>query len=219
MGRRYRVLPPILTPPVLTIITANPGRPKTLGYAGSEEFIRLQFEEYLLALLSAVKYRQYVGQHKDDPKALLSPENAHHSDPAGEFNADWVDAWMHTENFRLFQKCTDTHLFDIVEPVHPCTGGLSIEDVQRRLAQQVAELHLDERLNSGREAMAKHLATGQKKVSSALNSLWADIEEMREAQRKKAEEQRVAAAAAGSSSPPASPNQRTTGAGRCEYNL
>jgi len=48
----------------------NPSRPTTHGYAGSEEFLRLQFEEYLLALLSCVKYRQYA----QDPsnKALLS---------------------------------------------------------------------------------------------------------------------------------------------------
>ncbi|KAF7559060.1 hypothetical protein G7046_g5096 [Stylonectria norvegica] len=34
---------------------ANPNRPKTLKYVGSEEFIRLQFEEYILALISSVK--------------------------------------------------------------------------------------------------------------------------------------------------------------------
>jgi hypothetical protein len=161
----------------------NPGRPNTLGYAGSEEFIRLQFEEYLLALLSAVKYRLYVEKHKDDPKALL---NEVEGDPANEFGADWVRAWMATENFRVFNKFTDSHIFDIVEPHHPCTGGLTIEDVQRRLAAQVAELHLDERFNSGREALGKHLATGQARVSEAFNNLWADIEKKREEQRRRA---------------------------------
>ncbi|KAI5283596.1 late secretory pathway protein avl9, partial [Ascosphaera aggregata] len=33
---------------------AHPEQPKTHGYLGSEEFIRLQFEEYLLALLSSM---------------------------------------------------------------------------------------------------------------------------------------------------------------------
>lgn len=67
--------------------------------------------------------------------------------------------------------------------------------------------------------MAKHLATGQKKVSSALNNLWADIEEMREAQRKRAEEQRVANAAVGveGKETPASPGQRRDVSGRCEW--
>ncbi|KAI9829340.1 MAG: hypothetical protein M1819_006403 [Sarea resinae] len=162
----------------------NPGRPKTMGYVGSEEFIRLQFEEYLLALVSSVKYHIYVEKHQDDPKALLSGIG----NPANDFGTDWVDAWMKTENFRIFNKFTDSHVFDIVEPRHPCAGGLTMEDVQRRLAQQVSELHLDERFNSGREVLGKHLATGQKKVSTAFNALWADMEAMREAQRQRAEE-------------------------------
>ena len=170
-----------------------------MGYAGSEEFIRLQFEEYLLALLSAVKYRQFVDKHKDDPKALLSEVEG---DPAAEFGNDWIDSWMRTENYRLFNTFTDSHLFDIVEPRHPCAGGLTIEDVQRRLAQQVSELHLDERWQSGREVLSRNFAEGQKKVSSAFNNLWADIEVMREAQRKRHEEQKAAAATGTASSPP-----------------
>ncbi len=74
--------------------------------------------------------------------------------------------------------------------------------------RQVAELHLDERFNTGREVLGKHLATSQKKVSSAFNNLWADIEERREAQRKRQEEYK-AAVAAGTIAPNA--------AGRCEY--
>jgi hypothetical protein len=34
---------------------SNPSRPKDHGFPGSEEFIRMQFEEYLLAMLSSVK--------------------------------------------------------------------------------------------------------------------------------------------------------------------
>ncbi|KAL9077944.1 MAG: hypothetical protein Q9157_003126 [Trypethelium eluteriae] len=180
---------------------ADPTRPKQMGYAGSEEFIRLQFEEYLLALLSSVKYRQFVKKHRDDSKALLSEVEG---DPVSEFGNDWIDAWLQTENYRLFNKYTDSHLFDIVEPRHPCAGGLTIEDVQRRLAQQVAELHLDERWQTGREALSRNFAEGSKKVSSAFNNLWADIEVMREAQRKRNEEQKLAAATTNTTSPPPS---------------
>jgi hypothetical protein len=65
----------------------------------------------------------------------------------------------------------------------------------------VSELHLDERFNTGKEALGKHLATGQKKVSSAFNHLWADIEAMREAQRQRQEEQRAASSASPSGTP------------------
>ena len=53
-------------------------------------------------------------------------------------------------------------------------------------------MHLDERLNQSREAIGKQLAVGQKKVSSAFNNLWAEMEAMREAQRKRQEESRLA---------------------------
>lgn len=110
---------------------SNPSRPKDHGYAGSEEFIRMQFEEYLLAMLSAVKYKVYMEKNKEKETFISDFEG----DPASEFSNDFVDAWMHTENFRVFHKITDSHLFDITDPKHPCSGGLTIEDVQRRLAQ------------------------------------------------------------------------------------
>lgn len=176
----------------------NPSRPKDMGYAGSEEFIRLQFEEYLLALVSAVKYKQFVSKHKDDSKALLSEVEG---DPSAEYSNEFINSWAVTENYALFNRSTDSHLFDIVEPRHPCAGGLTIEDVQRRLAQQVQELHLDERWRGSKEVLGTHLATGQQRVSSAVNKLWGDIEAFREAQRKRAEEQKAAAAAASASFP------------------
>ncbi|KAH0551250.1 hypothetical protein GP486_007452, partial [Trichoglossum hirsutum] len=172
---------------------ANPSQPKTMGYVGSEEFIRLQFEEYMLSMISSVKYHIYSEAHPDEPRSLLPNIDG---DPSNDFGADWVDAWMRTDNFKIFHNYTDSHLFDIVEPRHPCAGGLTIEDVQRRLAQQVSELHLDERFNTGKEVLGKHLATGQKKVSSAFNSLWADIEAMREAQRQRQGVQKTATASA-----------------------
>ncbi|KAF2621880.1 hypothetical protein BU25DRAFT_482128 [Macroventuria anomochaeta] len=172
---------------------SDPARPKDHGYTGSEEFIRMQFEEYLLAMLSSVKYKLYMEKHPSHEP--LMPEV--HGDPASEFSNDWVHAWIQTENFRIWNKFTDSHLFDIVDPKHPCSGGLSIEDVQRRLAavahRQVAELHLDERLEKSREVIGKNVAAGQAKVSTAYNKLWADMEAMRKAQKQRQEEQRAAA--------------------------
>jgi hypothetical protein len=176
---------------------ADPSRPKTHGYAGSEEFIRLQFEEYLFAFLSAEKYHQYLAkQTTPDPKALLADVEG---DPSIEFYTPFRDAWQQTENYKLWQRLTDLHLFDIVEPRHPCAGGLTIEDVQRRLAAQVAELHLDERFNQTREVVNERIAAGRSQVTSAFNKVWADIEVMREAQRKRSEEARAAAESEGGS--------------------
>ncbi|EER36422.1 conserved hypothetical protein [Histoplasma capsulatum H143] len=161
---------------------AQPERPNTHGYLGSEEFIRLQFEEYLLALLSCEKlhHEMHCGS------GTLSPGLDIEGDPVSEFGTHFLERWRTTPNYALFHRLTsDSHLFSIVEPRHPCAGGLGIHDIQRRLAQQIAELHLDERVREGREALNKHLATGQKRVNFAFNSFWADIN-----QRKKNEQQR-----------------------------
>jgi hypothetical protein len=192
----------------------NPGRPKTLGYAGSEEFIRLQFEEYLLALLAAVKYHIYITTKKDNAKqSILDIEG----DPTTEFGPEWIKAWMETENFRLFNKFTDSHIFDIVDPKHPCSGGLTMEDVQRRFAQQVADLNLDERIQNSREVIGKHLATGQQKVSTAFNDLWAGIEAMREVQRLKAAEQQANEASQGGATKKSTMDGEVASK-KCEFN-
>jgi len=177
----------------------NPSRPRDMGYTGSEEFIRLQFEEYLLALLASVKYHDYAFTHKENTKALLTEVDG---DPSSEYGNDFISAWQKTENYKLFSQKTDSHLFDVIEPRHPCAGGLTIEDVQRRLAQQVTELHLDERWRGGREVLGKHLAEGQQRLSGAVGNIWADIETFREAQRKKAEENKATQAQAGSAAAP-----------------
>ncbi|KAF7597615.1 late secretory pathway protein avl9 [Aspergillus hancockii] len=172
---------------------AHPEQPKTHGYMGSEEFIRLQFEEYLLALLSCMKYHEELDSFTaGDPgrrsRNQLEAFNIE-GDPALEFNAEFLELWQNTSNYALFKRLTsDALLFSIVEPRHPCAGGLTIDDVQRRLSQQVADLHLDERVRESREALNRHISTSQKKVSAAFNNFWSDIESMREAQRKKNEE-------------------------------
>ncbi|KAH9221335.1 transport protein Avl9-domain-containing protein [Leptodontidium sp. 2 PMI_412] len=166
---------------------ANPGRPKTMGYVGSEEFIRLQFEEYLLSLISAVKCHNYLQHHANNPKAMLPQVEG---DPAHDFGIDWIEAWSRSENYRIWDRYTDSHLFDIVEPKHPCAGGLTIEDVQRRMMEQVKEYKLDERFATGKEVLGRNLQAGREKASTAFNKLYADIEARREAQRKKYDEQR-----------------------------
>jgi Transport protein Avl9 len=168
---------------------ANPNRPNTMGYAGSEEFIRLQFEEYLLAMLSSVSYHNHSCFPRTAAPSQSSSTHTPDEDPSLEFNSEFIHAWKQTSNYALFTRLTSgSSLFDIIEPKHPTAGGLSVEDVQRRLAQQVAELHLDERMREGRETLGKHLAIGKERFGQFSNKLWADVEALREAQRKRASE-------------------------------
>lgn len=167
---------------------SNPSRPKTMGYRGSEEFIRLQFEEYLLSLIASVKYHNCLEAPGNKGRVIL-PEIA--GDPAVDYGLDWVEAWSRTENYRLWNAHTDSELFNIVEPQHPTAGSLTIEDVQRQFAERVQELHLDERFAQGKEVLGRNLAAGREKAASFFNKLYADMEAMRDAQRRRAEEAKV----------------------------
>ncbi|CAK7275227.1 hypothetical protein SEPCBS57363_006573 [Sporothrix epigloea] len=172
---------------------ANPGRPKTMGYVGSEEFIRLQFEEYLLSLLSAVKYHNYITIVNARTGRVPVPPLPHiEGDPSNDFGAEFVGSWSRTENYKLWNANTDSHIFEFVEPKHPCAGGLSIDDVQRRITQQVQDFHLDERFAQGKEVFGRNIAAGREKASTLFNKFYADVEALREAQRKRAEEARQA---------------------------
>lgn len=165
--------------------SSNPERPSTMGYVGSEEFIRLQFEEYLLSLISSVKCHNYMQANANNPSVMLPQIDG---DPTNDFGTEWIEAWTRTENYRMWDKNTDSHLFDIVEPKHPCAGGLTIDDVQRRLAQQVKELGLDERFAVGKEVLGRNLGAAKDRASVVFNKLYTDVEALRESQRWKAEE-------------------------------
>jgi Transport protein Avl9 len=179
---------------------ANPGRPKTMGYVGSEEFIRLQFEEYLLSMISSVKCHNYLIQNSNNPRIMLPQVDG---DPSADFGTDWIEAWTRTENYRIWQSKTDSQLFDIVEPKHPCAGGLTIDDVQRRIAQQVQDFHLDERFAVGKEVLGRNIAAGREKASTVFNKLYADMEALRESQRRRQEEQKALAERNGGTTPAA----------------
>ncbi|KAK7218809.1 hypothetical protein V2G26_006812 [Clonostachys chloroleuca] len=160
---------------------ANPSRPKTMQYAGSEEFIRSQFEAYILGLISSVKYHNYLVQHPDS-------HQPGEPDPAVDYGLDWVEAWSRTENYRMWDTNTDTNVFAVSEPRHPCAGGLNIEDVQRRMAEQIKDLHLDERFAQAGDLLGRNLALGRDKASTIFTKLYNDVEQLREAQRRRPDE-------------------------------
>lgn len=167
---------------------SDPTRPKDLGFSGSEEMIRTQFEEYLLALLSSVALHDFMVCRPEQLKTWLAEVQ---SDPTSDFGDEFVLQWHKSENYAQFKRTTDDHIFDVIEARHPCAGGLTVEDVQRLVTQQVQDMHLDEKWRDGKEVLGKGLAEGSKRVTGAINSLRTDIESMREAQRKRAEEQKA----------------------------
>lgn len=156
---------------------ANPSRPTNYGYIGSEDFIRFQFEEYLLALISATKYHLYLHNVLSSRRELTAFAEFE-GDPSVDFGEMWLEMWKKTANHQLWQRNTDSHLFDIVDPRHPTAGSLSLDDINRRVAKQI-----EERFNNGKEVLSRHLTTGKKHVSEALSKAWADFDAYRAMQQ------------------------------------
>lgn len=162
----------------------NPSRPKNHGYAGSEDAIRLQFEEYILSLLSSAAYQTYHDtlQENNISTAVGNVDTyPHPDDTAADFNPEFLAMWRTTNNFALFRRLTDSNrIFDIIEPRHPTAGAFNVEDVQRRFQQGVADLHLDERVRESREQLGKTFASGRDKVGAGVARFWAEVEKAKE---------------------------------------
>lgn len=180
---------------------ANPSRPKTMQYVGSEEFIRSQFEAYILGLIASVKFHNFLVAQGENSRSIYTTSE---EDPAIDFGLDWIDAWKRTENYRMWDSNTDSNLFAVSEPKHPSAGGLTMDDVQRRISEQVKDLHIDERLAQGREILGRNFAAGKEKASSVFNKLYSDMEYLRESQRRRAE----AASATSAGTKSAEPNEK-----------
>ncbi|KAF8461673.1 transport protein Avl9-domain-containing protein [Kalaharituber pfeilii] len=160
----------------------DPSRPKTMGFVGSEDYIRLQFEEYVLSMVSSVKCHDFLQKHAGTASRILPDVDG---DPAIDFGMDFIDMWKRTENYRIFQKFTDSELFDLVPPKHVMAGGLTMDDVSRRISQQLNDLKLDEKVMNGREAVAKTLVAGRGKLGAAFSTLTSNVAQLREAQTKR----------------------------------
>lgn len=174
-------------------------RPRTMSFVGSEDYIRAQFEDYTLALLSSVKYDNYLQQNSLPTQEVILPEigAVSNSDPAflrlirgadllegvpvRDFGQHWTTEWRKTQNYAIWTALTDQELFDIVEPRHPCAGTLtlSLEDVQLRVAQKVADLKIDERVKESRDALSRTWVSSSTKVRGAVGSAWAGLDQYR----------------------------------------
>jgi len=87
------------------------------GYLGSDDYIRWQFEDYLIGLLSTVKYDNFLRKYDGSPPPELLIKEID-SNQLKHFNVSFIEIWKHTENYKLFNNFTDDNIFDIFEPKH-----------------------------------------------------------------------------------------------------
>ena len=92
-----------------------------------------------------------------------------------------MDNWRLTSNYAIWMSLTDPDLFDIVDARHPCAGAstLSLEDVRLRVAQNLQDLKLDEKMVASKEAISRTWITSSSKVRGAVGSAWANLDQYR----------------------------------------
>ncbi|KAG4303965.1 hypothetical protein PORY_002618 [Pneumocystis oryctolagi] len=167
---------------------SDTSRPKSMGFLGSEEDLRAQFEEYFLALAATVKYDNYLNKIKNLPNFNVASLDTHENTIRG-FGRSWIEQWKFSENYRLWNKYTDDKLFDVVEPKHPAINyGVSLENMQYKLARQVQELKLNERAAIAKKTINKGWNSGSQKISQVMGSLFDHMESYRTERRKRYQE-------------------------------
>lgn len=115
--------------------------PKNSQFEGSEDFIRWQFEDYLIGVLSSAKLSDYLQNHKGNERALQSvPEEMKNCNAVNFFNINWVNEWKGSQNYRLFSSLTDDRLFDLFAPKHVFNGTDTLKVLQQKLVSAFQNL-------------------------------------------------------------------------------
>ncbi|KAJ9473976.1 Late secretory pathway protein AVL9 [Pseudozyma hubeiensis] len=156
---------------------ADPTRPSSMGFHGSDDHLRIRFEDYICAMLSSTKYADFLAKSDPEQVAIQAPD----ASTTSSFGAEFLAALRSTEAFALWNSVTDSMLFDIVDHKHPCEGKTStIEDVGLRLSAGLHDLRLEENLGPTREAIGSALQAGSANFYRLASNLGKDIAKFRE---------------------------------------
>ncbi|KAG0211737.1 late secretory pathway protein avl9 [Mortierella sp. GBA30] len=144
-------------------------------YAGSDDYLRAKFEEYILTLLSSVKHAQFT--KTDD--AIDGIGNATDRDLTADYGTYFIKAWQQTPNYQLWNDFVDWELLnEIVAPGHPCQGNFSLAHVQRRLANQLKDMRIDKNLQPLKQTFSRAMTTSRERLSNVFDSVWQEFEKL-----------------------------------------
>ncbi|TFK23074.1 hypothetical protein FA15DRAFT_705816 [Coprinopsis marcescibilis] len=148
----------------------DPTKPHGMKFKGSDDYLRSKFEEYINSALSTVKYRDFMA--KGDASGVLITSDGNDMNAIEDFNPLWVSEFKKTRAYSVWERVTDSLLFDIVEPRHPCNEKPSVvADIGLRLQEGIQELKLDQQLAPAREAVARTFATGSTNLLKAVEGV------------------------------------------------
>lgn len=142
-------------------------------FIGSDDYVRFEFEDYLLSLLSTTRYNQYYEKFNQPPPGFSnvtvhsneiserkkSSETSNIKDQLDEgvslnnmengnltlFNSSFIECWLTTNNFKIWDHMADEFIFNFLDPKH-----ISVDLVDDNQPYRVTALfnNLKSRLNS-----------------------------------------------------------------------
>ncbi|KAF7364855.1 UDENN domain-containing protein [Mycena venus] len=143
------------------------GRPVSMMFKGSDDYLRQKFEEYISAALASVRYRDFMAKGEGNG-VIISGGSGADATSTEDFNPLWIAEFKHTNAYEVWERTTDPLLFDIVEPRHPCTDKPSVvADIGLRLQEGLQDLKLEQQLAPAREAIAQASTSFFKTIEGA----------------------------------------------------
>ncbi|KAJ3770300.1 transport protein Avl9-domain-containing protein [Lentinula raphanica] len=142
----------------------NSSRPQGMAFKGSDDYLRVKFDEYISAALASVRYRDF--QAKGEGVLIAEPASTE------DFNHLWMSEFKNSNAYEVWQRTTDPMLFDIIEPRHPCNEKVSVvADLGLRLSEGLQELKLDQQLAPAREAVSRTFTAGSLSFFKAVEGV------------------------------------------------
>ncbi|KIK69782.1 hypothetical protein GYMLUDRAFT_150632 [Collybiopsis luxurians FD-317 M1] len=135
-----------------------------LTFKGSDDYLRVKFDEYISAALAAVRYRDFLAKGEG---VLITEPTA-----TEDFNHLWMSEFKNTNAYEVWERTTDPMLFDIIEPRHPCNEKVSVvADIGIRLQEGIQDLKLEQQLAPAREAVSRTLTAGSMSFFKAVEGV------------------------------------------------
>ncbi|GMF37852.1 unnamed protein product [[Candida] boidinii] len=100
--------------------TLNYNNSSLKTYKGSDDFIRWQFEDYLIGMLSTVKYDNFLqNANETQLRSLNFSTDSVIKNEIDMFNIKFINHWKENcLNYKIFNSSSDDELFNFFEPKH-----------------------------------------------------------------------------------------------------
>ncbi|CUM46080.1 uncharacterized protein AC631_03369 [Debaryomyces fabryi] len=170
-------------------------------FIGSDDFVRFEFEDYLLSLLSTTRYNQYSEKFNQPPPGFSNTTSHQTENVEGKlssdsstivdhldddvnlnniengnltlFNSKFVECWLTTNNFKIWHQMADEFIFNFLDPKH-ISVGLINDNEQYKFTALFNNLKL--RLNSNQTSSVLNSETkAQKFIPSSEETFNTDI--------------------------------------------